>query len=84
MYVCASDKARYRTRKGSIAINMLGVCDTEMRFIYILCGWEGSAADSRVLRDAINRPKSLRIPRGYYYLVDCGYANGEGLLAPYN
>ncbi|KAL0291733.1 UNVERIFIED_CONTAM: hypothetical protein Sradi_7015300 [Sesamum radiatum] len=54
-----------------------------MRFIYVLCGWEGSAADSRVLRDAINRPNGLRIPRGCYYLVDCGYANSEGLLAPY-
>ncbi|KAL0461162.1 UNVERIFIED_CONTAM: hypothetical protein Slati_0003800 [Sesamum latifolium] len=54
-----------------------------MQFIYVLCGWEGSATDSRVLHDAINRPNDLRIPRGSYYLVDCGYANGESLLAPY-
>ncbi|KAL0410585.1 UNVERIFIED_CONTAM: hypothetical protein Slati_3648200 [Sesamum latifolium] len=54
-----------------------------MRFIYVLAGWEGSAADSRVLRDAITRPTGIKIPRGNYYLVDNGYSNGEGFLSPY-
>ncbi|KAL0289185.1 UNVERIFIED_CONTAM: hypothetical protein Scaly_2709500 [Sesamum calycinum] len=81
--VKAEDRARYRTRKGSIAVNVLGVCDRDMRFIYVLVGWEGSAADSRVLRDAITRPTGLKIPRGNYYLVDGGYSNGEGFLSPY-
>ncbi|GMP62051.1 hypothetical protein CsSME_00024301 [Camellia sinensis var. sinensis] len=76
-------QARYRTRKGEIATNVLGVCSQDMNFIYVLPGWEGSAADSRVLRDAINRPNGLRIPTGYYYLVDAGYTNGQGFLAPY-
>ncbi|KAL0302128.1 UNVERIFIED_CONTAM: hypothetical protein Scaly_3042300 [Sesamum calycinum] len=44
---------------------------------------EGSSADNRVLRDAITRPTSLKIPRGNYYLVDGGYSNGEGFLSPY-
>ncbi|KAL0433759.1 UNVERIFIED_CONTAM: hypothetical protein Slati_2710200 [Sesamum latifolium] len=61
--VKAQDRARYRTRKGSIAINVLGVCDRDMRFIYVLAGWGGSAADSRVLRDAITRPTGLKIRR---------------------
>ncbi|KAL0463226.1 UNVERIFIED_CONTAM: hypothetical protein Slati_0210200 [Sesamum latifolium] len=77
------DKARYRTRKGHIAVNVLGVCNTNMEFIYVLTGWEGSAADSRVLRDAINRPMGLRIPTGNYYLCDNGYINGHGFLTPY-
>ncbi|KAI8002511.1 Protein ALP1-like [Camellia lanceoleosa] len=55
-------QARYRTRKGEIATNVLGVCSQDMNFIYVLPGWEGSAADSRVFRDAINRPNGLRIP----------------------
>ncbi|KAI3792178.1 hypothetical protein L2E82_06049 [Cichorium intybus] len=46
-------------------------------------GWEGSAADSRVLRDAISRPHGLKIPHGTYYLCDAGYTNGEGFLTPY-
>ncbi|KAG8501009.1 hypothetical protein CXB51_003043 [Gossypium anomalum] len=42
------DKPKYRTRKGDIATNMLGVCTP-----------------------------------GCYYLVDAGYSNCEGFLAPF-
>ncbi|KAL0311986.1 UNVERIFIED_CONTAM: hypothetical protein Sradi_5597900 [Sesamum radiatum] len=52
-------------------------------FTYVLSGWEGSAADGRVLRDAVNRPTGLKVPTGKYYLCDNGYANGEGFLTPY-
>ncbi|CAL5417530.1 unnamed protein product [Camellia sinensis] len=79
----AIDKPRYRTRKGEIATNVLGVCSQDMQFIYVLPGWEGSASDSRVLRDAVSRPNGLKVPTGHYYLVDAGYTNGEGFLAPY-
>lgn len=59
-----ADKPRYRTRKNEIATNVLGVCSQDMQFIYVLSGWEGSAADGRVLRDAISREKGLVVPRG--------------------
>ncbi|TYK24317.1 putative nuclease HARBI1 [Cucumis melo var. makuwa] len=52
-------------------------------FVYVLADWEGSAADSRILRDAISRPNGLKVPKGYYYLVDVGYPNADGFLAPY-
>ncbi|KAG8364693.1 hypothetical protein BUALT_Bualt18G0025000 [Buddleja alternifolia] len=39
---------------------------------------DGSAADSRVLKDVVARPNGLKIPNGNYYLCDCGYTNGEG------
>ncbi|KAG8367126.1 hypothetical protein BUALT_Bualt16G0040100 [Buddleja alternifolia] len=78
-----SDKGRYRTRKGDIAVNALVVCDINQNFIYLLKGWEGSAANCRVLRDAINRPHGLKVPHGNYYLCDNGYANGDGFLTPY-
>ncbi|KAL0430554.1 UNVERIFIED_CONTAM: hypothetical protein Sradi_0681400, partial [Sesamum radiatum] len=54
-----------------------------MEFIYVLTGWEGSAADSRVLRNAINRPTGLRIPTGNCYLCDNGYTNGDSFLTPH-
>ncbi|KAL8519178.1 hypothetical protein ACS0TY_010203 [Phlomoides rotata] len=57
------DKVRYRNRKGQISINVLGVVDTNMKFVYVLTGWESSATDSRVLRDAINRTNDLKVPR---------------------
>ena len=37
-----------------------------MKFIYVLPGWEGSAADGRVLRDALRRENGLRVPNGKY------------------
>ncbi|XP_040362735.1 protein ALP1-like isoform X2 [Rosa chinensis] len=83
VHVPEADKPRYRSRKNEIATNVLGVCSQDMQFIYVLPGWEGSAADSRVLRDAISRRHGFRVPHGYYYLVDAGYPNGEGFLAPY-
>ncbi|XVF72674.1 hypothetical protein PTKIN_Ptkin12aG0139000 [Pterospermum kingtungense] len=69
------DKPRYRSRKGDIVTNVLGVCTSSMQFIYVLPGWERSAANGQVLRDAISRR--------CYYLCDVGYTNGEGFLAPY-
>ncbi|PPD76897.1 hypothetical protein GOBAR_DD26187 [Gossypium barbadense] len=65
------DKPRYRTRKGDIATNMLGVCTPEMQFVYVLPGWEGSVTDGRVLRDAISRRHGLKVP------------HGKGFLAPF-
>ncbi|KAL0454869.1 UNVERIFIED_CONTAM: hypothetical protein Slati_0826100 [Sesamum latifolium] len=47
--VAEVDKGRYRNRKGDISVNVLV---------------KGSAADSRVLRDAINRPNGLKVPTG--------------------
>ncbi|KAL8495124.1 hypothetical protein ACS0TY_019333 [Phlomoides rotata] len=54
-----------------------------MNYIYVLSGWEGSAADSRVLRDAVTRTHGLKVPTGNYYLVDGGYTNENGFLSPY-
>ncbi|KAH0748706.1 hypothetical protein KY290_027938 [Solanum tuberosum] len=70
-------KPRYRTRKGEIATNVLGVCDRNLSFTYVLPGWEGSTADGRVLRDAIVQRNGLKIHEGNYYLCDEGYTNGK-------
>lgn len=40
-----------------------------MQFIYVLAGWEGSAANARVLRDALSRPNGLKVPRGKEFLL---------------
>ncbi|XP_020963698.1 protein ALP1-like isoform X2 [Arachis ipaensis] len=36
-----------------------------MQFIYVLAGWEGSAVDSRVLRDALFR-NGFSVPQGFF------------------
>ncbi|XP_021732162.1 protein ANTAGONIST OF LIKE HETEROCHROMATIN PROTEIN 1-like [Chenopodium quinoa] len=83
VYVPNEDRGRYRTRKRNLAMNVLGVCTPNMEFVFVLPGWEGSAHDGRVLRDAISRPNGLKVSRGCYFLVDAGYTNCEGFLAPY-
>ena len=67
--VPVADSARYRTRKGHLATNVLGVCTRDMQFAYVLSGWEGSEADSRVLRDAISRHNGLKILVGMFLVI---------------
>ncbi|XP_041998246.1 uncharacterized protein LOC121748097 [Salvia splendens] len=49
----------------------------------MLPGWEGSAGDLRILRDAISRPLGLKVPKDCYYLCDNNYANSEGFITSY-
>ena len=62
--VPCDERSKYRTRKGTLAMNVLGVCSPEMEFIYVLPGWEGSAHDGRILRGAISRLNGLKVPKG--------------------
>lgn len=43
---------------------MLAAITFDLKFTYVLAGWEGSAHDSRVLSDALSRPNGFRIPEG--------------------
>lgn len=43
---------------------MLAACTFDLRFTYVLPGWEGSAADGRVLEDALEREDKLKVPNG--------------------
>nr|ACN26301.1 unknown [Zea mays] len=57
------------------------VCDFDLNFTFVSCGWEGSASDAGVLRSAIS--KRFSVPEGKFYLVDGGYANTPSYIAPY-
>ena len=60
----AKDAPRYRGRKEYTTQNVLAECDFNMRFTYILPGWEGTASDSRIIKNALSREDKLIIPRG--------------------
>ena len=77
----AEARARYRNRKGLVSQNVLIACTFDMRFSYVLSGWEGSAADGAVYDDV--RRQDLEIPEGKYYLADAGFAGCDALLVPY-
>ncbi|XP_024019242.1 uncharacterized protein LOC112090956 [Morus notabilis] len=75
----------YRNRKGVNFQNIVAACSFNMKCTYILTGWEGSAHDTRVLKDAVDKLKFKfpHPPPGKYYLVDTTYANNACFLAPY-
>lgn len=64
-----TDAPRYRGRKDWPTQNVLAACTLDLKFTYILAGWEGSAADSRILHNALTRDDPLIIPAGerFYY-----------------
>ncbi|GKA93995.1 putative nuclease HARBI1, partial [Tanacetum coccineum] len=45
--------------------------------------WEGTASDSRIIKDTLTRDDKLVIPEGKYYLVDGGLPHRGTLIAPY-
>ncbi|KAL0307359.1 UNVERIFIED_CONTAM: hypothetical protein Sangu_3034200 [Sesamum angustifolium] len=53
---------RYRSRKGGLAQNVLAICDFDMNFTYVYAGWEGSAADARVLDHAVSHDNTFPFP----------------------
>jgi hypothetical protein len=53
-----------------------------MRFTYVLAGWEGSAHNTAVWRDA-QYYKGFTAPSGKYWLGDAGYPNTDTILVPY-
>lgn len=80
-FVPESMRVRFRDRKGQISQNVLAACSMNMEFLYVLPGWEGSAADSRVFENACR--EDFRIPDRRYYLANAGYGNCDALLVPY-
>jgi hypothetical protein len=81
VYPPEEDVARHRDRKGGITQNVLACCTFDMRFCYVLSGWEGSISDSALFEEA--RARGLAVPEGKYYLADAGFAGCDALLVPY-
>jgi len=71
----------YRDRKGNLSMNVFVACDFDLKFVYALSGWEGSAHDSRLYDDALT--KGFQIPPGKYYLGDAGFTLSHECLVPY-
>lgn len=74
--------AACRNRKGFHSQNVLAACTFDLKFCYLLIGWEGSAADGAIFLDA--RAQDLHIPFGKYYLADAGFPGCDSLLVPYH
>jgi hypothetical protein len=75
----------FRGRKGYPTTNILAVCDFNLTFVYVSCGWDGISHDHHIFKQATKDPiyKFPHPPQGKFYLVDAGYPNAIGYLAPY-
>ena len=81
-WITTEAAVRYLNRKGYRSQNVLAASDYENKFIYILSGWEGSAADSRIF-DYTKRQDDLKLPRNCYFLADAGFPLCDMLMTPY-
>ena len=70
----------YCNRKGGLSQNVLGVVDFDMKFMYMMVGWEGSAHDSRVCGSAM--AEDFKIPSDSIF-ADAGYSLSKGILVLY-
>ncbi|XP_022635987.1 protein ALP1-like [Vigna radiata var. radiata] len=78
-----SDAPRFRGIKDWPTQNVFAACDFDMKFTYVLAGWESTASDSRILKNALDRDDPLVIPQGKYYLGDAGFMLKSTVLTSY-
>ena len=57
-------QAAFRGRKNYPTQNVLAAVDFDLKFTYVLAGWEGSAHDATILADAVERDDGLRVAEG--------------------
>ena len=62
-------QGRFRGRKDGTTQNVLAAISFDLKFTYVLAGWEDSAHDSRVLNGAFARPGGFSIPEGIMGLL---------------
>jgi hypothetical protein len=55
---------KFRGRKEGTTQNVLAAITFDLKFIYVLAGWEESAHYSQVLGDALSRTSGLKILEG--------------------
>ena len=52
----------FRGRKHNPTQNFMAAVDFDLKFTYVLAGWEGSAHDALILADAIKRNDGFTVP----------------------
>jgi len=54
----------FKGRKHNLTQNVMVAVDFDLKFIYVLVGWEGSAHDALILADAIDMNDEFTVPEG--------------------
>jgi hypothetical protein len=69
--VVIDEQGPFRNKNGLLSQNVLAACSFDLRFHYVLAGWEGSASDLRVLNSALTRRNKFQVPEGILLLSHC-------------
>lgn len=64
--VGVDEQGPFRNKNGFLSQIVLAACSFDLKFHYVLAGWEGSAADLRVLNSALTRRSKLQVPEGNF------------------
>ena len=64
--VGVDEQGPFRNKNGFLSQIVLAACSFDLKFHYVLAGWEGSAADLRVLNSALTRRNKLQVPEGNF------------------
>ncbi|KAH9138170.1 hypothetical protein LEN26_005390 [Aphanomyces euteiches] len=80
VFVPQDEVAPFQGRKG-ITMNVLGACDLDLMFTFILAGWEDSAGDGKVYADALSH--GFTLPTNLFDIMDAGFALTTKCLTPY-
>lgn len=62
--VGVDEQGPFRNKNGLLSQNVLAACSFDLKFHYVLAGWEGSAYDLQVFNSAITRRNRLQVPEG--------------------
>jgi hypothetical protein len=54
----------FRGRKSTTTQNVMAAVSFDLKFTYVLAGWEGSAYDALILGDAIEKDDGFTVPAG--------------------
>ncbi|KAF5178634.1 Dde_4 domain-containing protein [Thalictrum thalictroides] len=76
----------YRARGGKECYqNVMAICDFDMKFLFVVAGWEGVAHDARILNETVRDPdfNFPMPPADKYYLCDAAYTHSKGFMGPY-
>ncbi|XP_071177496.1 putative nuclease HARBI1 [Mytilus edulis] len=78
----------YINRKSFHSINLQGICDSNMHFLDVFCGWPGSVHDSRVFKNSpihgiIENNTEEMFPGNTHLLGDSAYGLTTWLMTPF-
>ncbi|GMN51896.1 hypothetical protein TIFTF001_021048 [Ficus carica] len=81
--LCEDNPEAWINRKGVNSQNILTAYSFDMKFTYMLAGYEGYCHDARMLEEAITFHGFPIPPPGKFYVTDSGYASKDFFLSPF-